>query len=217
MNKHIMNFGGYPICLFQTNKIPTEKNLNILRKSSKKIFQDNKPYEVSGFNYSSKFKLSDDSHIFKNKKLKNIEKILLDCYEDYVNNILQIKNEFYICNSWCTLQKKGEFHPSHTHPNHIFSAVYYAKAQKSSLIFHLERSRIQENFHFDYEIKEYNIYNSTSWFVEVNSGDVIIFPGQLKHGSSVCENDERIIVGSSLFIKGKIGYEEMYSDINLKV
>ena len=217
MNKHIMNFGGYPICLFQTNKIPTEKNLNILRKSSKKGFQDNRPYEEAGLNYSSKFKLSDDSHILKNKKLKNIEKILLDCFKDYVNNILQIKNEFYICNSWSTLQKKGEFHPGHTHPNHIFSAVYYAKTQKSSLIFYLERSRIQENFHFLYDIKEYNIYNSTSWFVEVNSGDVIIFPGQLKHESSVCENDERIIVGSSFFIKGKIGSKEMYNDINLKV
>jgi len=217
MNKHIINFGGYPIYVSQTNKIPIEKDLNILRKSNKKGFQNNRAYEMAGVNYSSKFKLSDDSHILKNKKLKNIEKILLDCFKDYVNNILQIKNEFYMCNSWSTLQKKGEFHPGHTHPNHIFSAVYYAKAEKSSLVFYLDRSKLQENFHFSYDIKEYNIYNSCSWRIDVNAGDVIIFPGHLKHESALCEVDERIVVGSSFFIKGKLGSQDNYNDINLKV
>ena len=203
MNKHIINFGGYPIYLSQGNKIVTEKELNILRKSNQKSFKK----------HSLLF--SDDSHVLQNKELKNIEKILLDCFKDYVNDILQIKNQFYMCNSWSTLQKKGDFHSSHIHPNHIFSAVYYAKTPKSSLTFYLERSKIQENFHFSYDIKKYNIYNSTSWFVEVNSGDVIIFPGHLKHESSVCKGNERIIVGSSFFIKGKLGSTDTYNDINL--
>lgn len=208
MNKHNINFGGHPIYLSQGHKPATEKELDILRKSSQK---------VSGSKETSILKLSEDSHLLKNKKLKNIKKILLDCFKDYVDNILQIKNKFYMCNSWSGLQKKGEFHPGHTHPNHIFSAVYYAKTQKSSLNFFLEKSRIQESFHFSYDVKKYNTYNSSSWVVVVNLGDVLIFPGHLKHQSSVCEGNERIIVGSSFFLEGKIGSQEMYNDFNLKV
>ena len=115
-----------------------------------------------------------------------------------------------------TNKKKGNIHNGHQHPKHIFSAVYYAKAEKSSLIFQIERSKIQEGFLFQYNVKNYNYFNSSSWTLEVNSGDVLIFPGHLQHSSSICETDERIVVGSSFFIKEKIGLEGDYNDIYLK-
>ena len=206
MSKYVVNFAGYPIYLSQGNKIASEKELNYLRKINQNFAKNKKP-----------FKLSKGSHILEDKQLKNIKKIILYSFEDYKNNVLQINNSFYICNSWSTSQKKGEFHHTHVHPNHIFSAVYYAKAKKCSLVFYLDRSRIQENFNFSYDIKEYNVYNSGSWRIDVNAGDVIIFPGHLRHESALCEVDERIVVGSSFFIKGKLGSQDSYNDINLKV
>jgi hypothetical protein len=204
MKKNILLFGGNPIFFVQNNELPKEKELIFLRKT-KFIKSDSKTNP----------KFSKESHILKHKQLKNIKKILLNNFNDYLNNVLEINNKFYICNSWSTLQKKGNFHKSHYHPNHIFSAVYYAKAEKSNLIFYLDKSKIQEAFFFQYSVKKYNYFNSHSWTLDVKSGDVVIFPGQLKHKTSICETDERIIVGASFFIKEKIGSELDYNDIYL--
>lgn len=204
MNKDVINFAGNPIYVSRGNEIASTKELDHLRNINKIFIENNKT-----------LKLSESSHIFKDKQLKNIEQILLNNFNDYKKDVLQINDSFYICNSWCTLQTKGGSHHNHVHPNAIFSAVYYAKAEKSVLIFYLDRSKLQENFHFSYEIKNYNIYNSCSWSVEVNAGDVIIFPGHLRHQSPVCEIDERIIVSSSFFVKGKLGDQNTYNDIYL--
>lgn len=204
MKKNILLFGGNPIFIVQNNELPTEKELIFLRKTK---------FIKSNIKTNPKF--SKGSHILKHKQLKNIKEIILNNFNDYLNNVLEINNKFYICNSWSTLQKKGNFHKSHYHPNHIFSVVYYAKAEKSNLIFYLEKSKIQEAFFFQYSIKKYNHFNSHSWTLDVKSGDVVIFPGQLKHQTSICETDERIIVGASFFIKEKIGSELDYNDIYL--
>ena len=206
MSKYVINFAGNPIYVSQGNYIVSEEELNYLRKINQKIDVNKKT-----------FLLSENAHILEHKQLLNIKKILLNSFDDYKNNVLQKNNSFYICNSWSTLQKKGQFHFAHDHPNHIFSAVYYAKTEKSNLIFTLNRSKIQEGFHFEYDIKEYNIYNSANWKVEVNQGDVVIFPGHLRHESSICEDDERIVVGSSFFVKGKLGAQGTYNDIYLNV
>jgi hypothetical protein len=204
-NKHIISFAGNPIFYSQKNPMASNKELDFLRKIK---FRNN--------DFKIRPRFSKESHILKYKQLKNIKKILLDNFNYYLNKVLEINNSFYICNSWATIQKKGNFHNGHHHPNHIFSAVYYAKAEKSSLIFQIERSKIQEGFLFQYNVKNYNYFNSSSWTLEVNSGDVLIFPGHLQHSSSICETDERIVVGSSFFIKEKIGLEGDYNDIYLK-
>lgn len=205
MNQHVINFAGNPIFLSQGNNLVTEKEINYLRNINQKLIKN------------KTFKVSEGSHILEDKKLKNIKKIILDTFDNYKNNVLQINNSFYICNSWSTLQKKGEFHHAHVHPNHIFSAVYYAKAKKSSLFFMLDKSKLQESFHFSYDIKEYNIYNSCTWHLDITEGDVVIFPGHLRHESGVCEVEERIVVGCSFFIKGKIGSQDSYNDIYLSM
>jgi len=205
MNKHVISFGGNPIYVCPGNRKANEKELNHLRRINR---INNKERTL---------KLTDDSQILKNKKLEGIEKIILKNFNDYTNNILQIDNSFYICNSWSTYQKKGDHHPSHKHANAIFSAVYYAKVEKTSLVFLIERSKLNENFYFAYNIKNYNEFNSSSWRVDVTAGDVIIFPGHIRHQTPVCEDDERLMVGTSFFIKGKLGCQEDYNDINLKI
>jgi len=201
MTKYIIPFGGYPIYLSTNNRTANDEEINYLREIN---------------TYKKRLKYSNNSHIFENKKLEGIKKIITDSFDDYKNNVLQIRNSFYICNSWSTLQKKGEQHHCHFHANHIFSAVYYAKVKKTSLIFYIERSKLSENFHFSYDLIKNNVYNSDSWRMDVSQGDIIIFPGHLRHESSICEDDERIIVGSSFFIKGKLGSSNEFNDINLK-
>ena len=100
-------------------------------------------------------------------------------------------------------------HTTHDHPNTLFSCVLYVKADNSGITFYKEKSAIQEAFNFSFKIKKYNIYNSVTWNLPVNTGDIVIFPGQIKHSSFKNKNEEeRIIVGANFFIKGEIGVKE---------
>ena len=94
--------------------------------------------------------------------------------------------------------------------------MFYVKAQDSFVKFFSEKSMIQEGFYFEYDIKNYNQFNSSSWELPVSSGDIIFFPGQLSHESKVHDlSSERIVIGSSYFAKGTYGTPEDYDDIDL--
>lgn len=204
----IIPFAGYPIFKHSTETILTNDELEFL----KSINKSKHPYEnVTGI------KLSNDTNILENKKLKRLKNIMLNSFSEYIENILQIENQFYICTSWSTIQKKGDFHPSHIHPNAIFSTVLYAQAEKGGLDFYVDRSIIQKGFFFDYKVKKYNEFNSQQWSLPITTGDIVTFPGELRHESKKheCETD-RIIVGASFFIEGNLGKKEKYNTLSIK-
>ena len=204
MNKHVIPFAGYPIFLIKSSFHLNNEELNFLR---------NLNYTHHG--KVKNLKISLDTDILRLDKLIKLKNFIKDCLNDYVSNVLQINNNFSFCQSWATIQNKNGKHNKHSHPNHIISSVYYAKAEETNLIFYTDKSRIQEGFYFDYDVKEYNIFNSSSHKVPLNTGDIIFFPGNLNHESSINDDDERIVVGSSFFIDGEIGYKYQTNDIDI--
>ena len=124
------------------------------------------------------------------------------------DSIAQVKNEFTMTQSWATITRKSESHHHHDHPNTIFSAVYYAQAEGGLLEFSF-KPRIREGYNFTYKIKDWNSFNSVTWRIEVKTGDIVIFPGWISHGTT--ENDvdvDRIVIGANFFVKGTIGTNE---------
>ena len=92
--------------------------------------------------------------------------------------------------------------------------MYYVETTNSSIFFEVDKAKIQEGFYIEYNIKNYNYFNSASWELEVESGDLVIFPGELAHHTDVNEkNYTRKIIGSSYFIKDKIGSVENYNSV----
>lgn len=155
------------------------------------------------------FHLSESVNILDNKELENIKNHIVKAFDVYKDNILEIENTFYISQSWSTINKKNSMHTKHNHPNTLFSCVFYVDVDSSGINFFFDKSAIQQAFNFSYKIKKHNIHNSTSWSVPVNTGDMIIFPGDIQHSSFINESDkERIIVGANFFIKGEIGTKE---------
>ena len=64
--------------------------------------------------------------------------------------------------------------------------------------------------------KNYNVFNSSTWDLKVKTGDIVFFPGELTHESIIHESDnDRIMIGSSYFIKGKIGFDNKANAINI--
>ena len=200
----VIPFAGYPICLIKTNKQLTNKELSFFDS-----LELTKHHERMGDPHLS---LTNQDNILNNKELKNVKKFIFDYFNEYVEEVLEIDNKFVMCNSWGTVRNKGSFHPRHSHKNAFFSSVYYISAEQSSITLSVQKSKIQEGFFVDYKVKNYNHFNSTSWEIEVEAGDMIIFPGDLAHYSEVSESkNKRKIIGSSYFIKGTLGVEADYN------
>jgi hypothetical protein len=206
IEKTLIPFCGYPIYKIKTGELLNEDELNFFKSL------DNKPHMET--NISTK--LTKGVNILNNRELYRIKGVIWNNFVDYVDDVLEIKNDFYTCNSWGTIQKKGDYHPNHNHQNSVFSSVFYVQASDSSITFTVDRSKIMEGFLFEYHIKNYNHFNALSWKVPVETGDLIIFPGELKHESQVnIADDERMIIGSSYFLKGDLGSDSNYNSISI--
>lgn len=204
INRHVLPFAGYPICILQS-----AFNINDQELNSLKNLEYIKHKSIEGL------KLSSNTDILQLDELKRLKDFIKNSLDDYVSNVLEVNNKFSFCQSWSTIQNKNSYHPNHSHANHIISSVYYAKAKETKLTFNITKSKIQDGYFFEYDIKNYNIYNSASYAIPLKTGDIIFFPGQLGHESSINDEDERIAVGSSFFMDGEIGTKELTSSIDI--
>jgi len=200
----VIPFAGYPICLIKTNKQLTNKELSFFDSLGQRT------HEYGGL------QLTNQDNILNNKELKKVKKFIFDYFNEYVEKVLEIDNKFVMCNSWGTLQNKGNYHPLHSHRNAFFSSVYYISAEESSITFTTQKSKIMEGYYVDYKIKNYNCFNSTSWTLDIEPGDLVIFPGELSHYSDPSTSkNKRKLIGASYFIKGTLGVQTDYNRITV--
>lgn len=204
MQIQVFPFLGYPIARVNLDTFVDKGTIQFIKDLSYTHHKD------------AGLRLSKDAHILQNKKLKELKYVICSAFNNYVDNVLEVENQFYMCNSWCTFQKVNDFHPAHVHPNAIFSSVYYLQTDNTSLQFESNTSKIQEGFAFEYKIKNFNHFNSAKWSLPVKQGDLLIFPGELSHKTFPYSGEkERIIIGSSYFIEGEIGLDANYNSINI--
>jgi uncharacterized protein (TIGR02466 family) len=66
------------------------------------------------------------------------------------------------------------------------------------------------------EIKEWNLWNSESWWFTVKTGDIILFPSSLTHMVETKEgNNTRISLAFNVFIKGMVGNNKDLTELKL--
>ena len=147
--------------------------------------------------------LSETAFLLENKTLAPLKKFIIEKAEEYTRNVLEIKDQIYLTQSWSTIHTTNVFHPPHDHPNTFISLVYYAQCKDGHLYFDLNTTSLRECFNFHYTINKFNIYNSQTWTLPVKKGDMVLFPGHIRHGSFPNKSRElRIVIGANFFIKG---------------
>ena len=203
-NKFIIPFAGYPIFVIQNGFYVNDDELNFIKNIEYKNHLD-----------TNNLKLSVNSDVLQLKELKRLKDFIKESLNDYVSNVLEINNTFSFCQSWSTIQNGKTKHPSHTHPNHLISSVYYVKTKKTELTFNINKSILQDGYYFKYDVKNHNVFNSHSYNVILKQGDIIFFPAQLHHESSINDEKERIVMGSSFFIDGKLGNKDDYDNLHI--
>ena len=71
--------------------------------------------------------------------------------------------------------------------------------------------------HFDVQAGEYNLYNSRTWWVEVSTGMLILFPSHLTHQvPTTTSNDVRISLAFNTYLKGQLGVPGFANELILK-
>ena len=86
------------------------------------------------FCHSPRLSVTDEQSLWE-EGYRTWKDIVWSEFCEYVDQVLEVEDDFYMSNSWCTLQKKGGSHPYHNHPGSIFSSTYYAQAHNGSLSF----------------------------------------------------------------------------------
>ena len=199
----IINFNAIPIAYERSVYFLDKKELAVIKKTKYRP-----PHKG--------FYLSKTISLLENKTLASLKKFMIEKAEEYARTVLEIKDQIYLTQSWSTINPPNAFHESHQHANTFISIVYYAQCKDGALRFYLNMSSIKECFNFHYTINRFNIYNSHNWTVPVKTGDIVLFPGHIRHGSLPNKSSSpRIIVGANFFLKGKLGSKKEVSSLTL--
>lgn len=194
--------GIFPIPIYFTKlKKFTDMELKVVRSL------ENKSSKNLG-NYRSK-----DSYILKSKHFKNIKEQLDQHILNYFDKVICTSNKVvpYITQSWINYTKENEHHHSHRHPNSFISGVLYFDADKDNDKIHFEKNKYQQ---INLKVNNFNVYNSPSWFFQVESRDLIIFPSDAQHFvGSKKGNNVRTSLSFNVFVKGEIGEKEDLTEL----
>jgi uncharacterized protein (TIGR02466 family) len=203
MNAEILPLFSTPIYVADTGIISFEKEIEFLKQFE---------YEKAINNQISK-----ETKMFQYTELCNIKSICENHLQQYVQTVLNCRQEIYITNSWTTRNSSGDSHHIHYHQNSIISGVIYLQVpnKDNAITFH-HKSALKKQFEFEYSIDEYNIFNSDTWKVPIKQGEIILFPSWLNHSVNVNEsNTDRIVLGFNTFARGKFGEGAYSGDIEL--
>ena len=107
-----------------------------------------------------------------------LQKYILKVFQ---NNGWKTENKnIRIKEMWAIINKTGDFNVIHTHPNCYLSAAYYVKAPEKCGRFQIENPNIAKKNYYP-EIKTKNELNLEVAGIEIEEGDLLIFPGYLPH------------------------------------
>jgi uncharacterized protein (TIGR02466 family) len=153
--------------------------------------------------------ISKSHNILNNKKLNRIKIFLNEKINFFIKNILEINNKVRLTQSWIAKTISNSKHHSHCHKGSFLSCVFYVNCKSGHFIINEHKSALQNGYNFDYNVIQYNSFNSEMFYREVKTNDLIIFPGHLTHETKINKSDEdRIVIGANYFLKDKIGVEK---------
>jgi len=194
MEANIKGIFPTPIYISKLNRELTQLELKFIDKNKKNSYKNESNIT------------SNNTHILNEKPFVNIKKELDLRVQDYFDKVISPANNIipYITQSWLNYTETNQYHHKHEHPNSLISGVFYINCDEEfdKITFYKKDtySVIKP------EVKDWNIWNSESWWFSVKTGDVILFPSSLSHMVETKKGtNTRISLAFNVFIKGTIG------------
>lgn len=159
---------------------------------------------------------SNDRYVLNHETMSGLKDYVQSCIDKYIASIYAPKNDvkLRITQSWFNYSKPGEWHHKHAHPNSFISGVLYMKAAKDIDRIYFYNDQYEQ---FQIPTDNWNLYNSRSWWLSVETGSVMMFPSSLTHSvEPVQGDDERISLAFNTFPVGYVGQEENLTALHLR-
>ena len=158
---------------------------------------------------------SNNNYILNEKPFYKIKKELDLKVQDYFDKVISPANNItpYITQSWLNYTETNQYHHKHQHPNSLISGVFYINCHEQ----HDKIKFFNDRYHaIKQKVKNWNIWNSESWWFSVKTGDVILFPSSLTHMVETKQgNNTRISLAFNTFIKGTVGDNKQLTELIL--
>ena len=193
-----------PIYMSKLDRGLTPLELKFVDKS-KKDFYNNEGNITSNNNY-----------ILNEKPFTNIKKELDKRVQDYFNKVLSTTDAVtpYITQSWLNYTETNQYHHKHQHPNSLVSGVLYIDSDEKFDKIYFYKDNIYKTI--KPQTKDWNLWNSESWWFPVKTGDIIMFPSSLTHMVETKQGtNTRISLAFNVFIKGTIGNNKNLTELIL--
>ena len=148
--------------------------------------------------HSKNFELKDKNSIQFQFAIK-VQEYIVDTFKKFG---WKIKNKnIRISEMWAIINKKENFNVIHTHPNCYLSAAYYVKAPINCGKFEIEHPNIAKKYAFP-EVEVRNELNLEVASIEINEGDLLLFPSYLPHKVGQNQSDDdRIVISFNVDIQ----------------
>ena len=158
---------------------------------------------------------STNNYVLRDNRLSSLRLFLNNSLQEYFQATMSPQDniKLEITQSWINYTKTGQYHHKHTHPNSIISGVFYIQASKEidKLFFYNESYQ-----QIKIVPKEFHVYNSESWWLPVETGQLLLFPSSLTHMvATTSGEDDRISISFNTFYKGKLGDEVALTGLTL--
>ncbi len=158
---------------------------------------------------------SNDNYILNNKSFKELKTDLDSIIKDYFEKVISPTDAItpYITQSWLNYTETNQYHHKHQHPNSLVSGVFYINCDDKFDKIKFFNDKYQT---IKPEVKDYNIWNSETWWFSVKTGNIILFPSSLTHMVETKQGDNtRISLAFNIFIKGTIGNNKSLTELVL--
>jgi len=153
--------------------------------------------------------------ILKANELIKLRDFIETKVSEYFTEVYRPKHKvnLKITQSWTNYTEKGQYHHKHSHANSFVSGVFYIQCNR-------EHDKIYF-YNDDYkQIKlppeEWNLWNSESWWFDVGTNDLVLFPSNLTHSVETINHEEtRISLAFNTFPFGQVGNETDLTSLQL--
>ena len=157
-----------------------------------------------------------NNYILKCDAFKDIKTFVDESIKQYFKEVYSPLNniEVYVTQSWINYTKQGQYHHRHEHPNSLFSGVFYLDVTKD-----LDKIKFFKNVYQNLKMPsdEWTIYNSDSWWIPVETGNLILFPSSTSHMvEDVVADKTRISIAFNTFVRGDLGDGVELTSLSLK-
>ena len=157
-------------------------------------------------------RFSGETYVLENN-LISLKKFIQDSVDTYMSQVMRTPARLKITQSWVNYTAPGEKHHAHHHQNSYLSGVFYIQAtgEDDKIMF---SDKQYSPWLFD--IEEYNISNSKTWWLPAETGSLLLFPSSLWHEVPPTKSSNtRISLAFNTMFSGEIGSIEGLTHLSL--